>query len=113
MSSSIQCCGHCLADGRRLRHRDFSAPTWQLLVAWQEIGSATIGHPLCDDCYRDIREVLIERSTEVEMAMRDPSSIRQGATAKDKSKSAETKVAAKKNLISTAKKAAKVSRIAS
>ena len=62
-------CGNCDQNDRTCRHRLFNPQIWSLLVAWQEIPKESVGNPICDSCYTDIRELLIERSDEMEQAL--------------------------------------------
>lgn len=60
-----QGCASC-SEMRRCRHRDFSSHAWAVLLHWEEISATVVGRPLCNSCYNDLRELLIERSAEVE-----------------------------------------------
>lgn len=48
------------------RHRDFSPQIWSLLIEWEEVEDTQVGKPMCADCYKDLREVLIERADELQ-----------------------------------------------
>ena len=65
---TIQDC-KCCGDETRVRHRNFSPHAWAVLMAWEEIETEVIGQPICDSCYGDLREMLIERSGEVDAAI--------------------------------------------
>ena len=54
------------------RHREFSAQTWSLLIEWQEVDEDAVGKPMCSECYRDLREVLIERVDQQEESVSQP-----------------------------------------
>ena len=56
-------CSHCLSSAKSVQ-REISAQTWSALIFWNEVDSATVDKPLCSQCYRDIRDLLIERSNE-------------------------------------------------
>lgn len=43
------------------RHRDFSMEAWSLLIACQEVDETDFDKPMCSECYRDLREILIDR----------------------------------------------------
>ncbi|SMF46717.1 hypothetical protein [Pseudobacteriovorax antillogorgiicola] len=64
----IQDC-KCCGEKTRVRHRDFSPHAWAVLMHWEEIDASAVGQPICDSCYDDLRELLIERSREVDAAM--------------------------------------------
>ncbi len=119
MGQMMQQCGHCMTSECRSRPRDFSPQVWSLLVAWEEVNERVIDQPLCDVCYGDIREILIDRSREMEEALRTGQIKRPAATTVDTSVRAKaTKGLKAKTATATAKaargkKPQKVSRIAS
>lgn len=57
-----RCCG----ETTRVRVRDFSPQAWAFLLHWKEVDISLIGKPICLSCYNDLRELLIERSAEIE-----------------------------------------------
>lgn len=61
-------CGQCMTTERRPRHREITSQVWTLLSQWGEVEEAAVAQPLCDSCYHDIREILIDRSVEMERA---------------------------------------------
>ena len=61
-------CGHCQCDTKS-RRRDFSEQTWTVLLVWGEIDTKTVDQALCDPCYNELREVLIDRTDEIEAAL--------------------------------------------
>lgn len=56
-------CSHCLSSAKSVQ-RDISAQTWSALIHWNEVEPEVIDKPLCNQCHRDIRDLLIERSAE-------------------------------------------------
>ena len=48
------------------RRRVFSEQAWTLLLLWNENTPAAVEQPMCDVCYDDLRETLIDRNEEVE-----------------------------------------------
>ncbi|MEI8026256.1 MAG: hypothetical protein WCI18_07890 [Pseudomonadota bacterium] len=58
-------CRHCLGD-KKVRFRSFSDKAWSYLFVAGEVDFEAIGNPLCDSCYNDLREVLIDSHVEVE-----------------------------------------------
>lgn len=56
----------CCQSETKLRHREFSAQAWSFLVSNNEIDEDNVGEAVCDDCYTDMREFLIESISEVE-----------------------------------------------
>jgi hypothetical protein len=58
-------CRHCRGD-KKVRPRSFSDKAWAYLFVAGEIEFDSIGNPLCDSCYNDLREVLIDSHVEVE-----------------------------------------------
>ncbi len=65
---SQQACSSC-GEVKKCRHRDFSSHAWAILLHWEEIDSSVIGQPLCNDCYNELRELLIDRAEEMEEIM--------------------------------------------
>lgn len=64
-------CGNCCAMTRS-RRREFSDQIWSVLISWGEVDRSLVDNPICDDCYNEFREVLIDRAQELEMALVDP-----------------------------------------
>ena len=64
-------CAHCSA-GVRSRRREFSDQIWSVLITWGEVDKSLVMEPICDDCYNEFRETLIDRANELEMALADP-----------------------------------------
>lgn len=59
--------GECPRCGEmaRLRARSFSDQAISALVAWQEVTESAALQPICDECYGELREVLIDRHEEL------------------------------------------------
>jgi len=68
MQNTISTCSHCSEVGKT-RKRDFSPQAWTVLVLWSEIQKNTVDQPLCEHCYDELREVLIDRADEIEQAI--------------------------------------------
>lgn len=68
MPNSIATCSHCSELGKT-RKRDFSPQAWTVLVLWSEIQKTTVDQALCEHCYDELREVLIDRADEIELAI--------------------------------------------
>lgn len=67
MSLSVQTrCAVC-DEERKIRHRDFSPHAWTALTVWGEVHFSHNGQAICNACYSDLRDLLIERSSEVEL----------------------------------------------
>jgi hypothetical protein len=84
-------CSNCGEDGKS-RRRDFSEQAWTVLVLWSEVQTAAVDQPICEHCYNELREVLIDRADEIETALRQPAPAKKPAAAK---KVAATPVRAK------------------
>ncbi|MGE0174864.1 MAG: hypothetical protein AB7T49_18880 [Oligoflexales bacterium] len=69
MYQTNQTCGNCSDESRKTRYRDFNPQIWSLLVQWREVDDGVVGRPLCDPCYQELRELLIDRSEEMEIAI--------------------------------------------
>ncbi|MBC7660465.1 MAG: hypothetical protein H7249_12275 [Chitinophagaceae bacterium] len=66
MSMSAQTrCAIC-DEERKIRQREFSSHAWTALAVWGEVSSSQTGQAMCNNCYSDFRDLLIERSNEVE-----------------------------------------------
>jgi hypothetical protein len=63
--------GHCpnCSIFSNCRRRDFSEQAMTVLLLWGEIAAASVDQPICDDCYEELREVLIDRAQEVDAAL--------------------------------------------
>jgi hypothetical protein len=65
-------CSVC-CEARKSRSREFSAHAWTALTMWGEVEQRTFGQPICEGCYREFRDLLIERSEELHaMPMTQP-----------------------------------------
>jgi len=97
MQVSFECC-NCNAMSKS-RRREFSDQVWAILIAWGEVNEDIVDRPICEDCYTELRDILIDRATEYEAALADPSSLQRPepivvaktkATAAKESKSTKT-----------------------
>ena len=66
--SNQQACSHCGSHSPSLK-RDFSVQSWSVLVVWGEVTKPAVGRPLCESCYGELRDILIERASEVDVAL--------------------------------------------
>lgn len=64
MSHTSDSCAHCGATAK-CRRRDFSEQAWSALVAWGEIQEVVVDQGICESCYAELREVLIDRAEEL------------------------------------------------
>lgn len=71
MQHVSELCSNC-GDETKCRRRDFSEQAWAVLVIWGEVQSPTVDQPICENCYNELREVLIDRSEEIENANNEP-----------------------------------------
>ena len=95
MVEAMHECPMCGED-RVLKPRVFSDQAAAALLVWGELEQEMLGKPICDSCYGELREVLIDRADELETAAK--------TYREDKAKPASDKKPAKKVL---AKKAIK------
>ena len=72
VQTSSLVCGNCCSC-QEVRHRAFNDGVWNLLVYWGEVEEGARDRPMCAECYRDIRDLLIDRSSEMEAALRQVS----------------------------------------
>lgn len=61
-------CGSCDGNVKSSR-REFSEQAWAALVSWSEVSPKAVDAPLCNDCYFNFRDVLIERADEMRLAI--------------------------------------------
>lgn len=80
-------CGHCAA-ATRSRRREFSDQIWSVLITWGEVNRSLVDEPICDDCYNEFRETLIDRARELEMALADPVGYKKAYEAEKKAEKA-------------------------
>lgn len=71
MNHVSECCSNCSEDTKS-RRREFSEQAWTVLVLWNEVQSAAVDQPICENCYNELREVLIDRAEEIENALNEP-----------------------------------------
>ena len=61
-------CSNCHEEGL-CRKRSFSSQVWTLLLLWDEVKAQAVEQSICDTCYMELREILMERVEEVEAAL--------------------------------------------
>ena len=44
---------------------------WTVLLLWNEINPNSVDQAMCQDCYEEMREILIDRADEIEVAMQE------------------------------------------
>ena len=54
---------------KKCSRRYFSEQAWTVLLLWREIGHNVIDKPICNDCYEELRDTLIDRNNEIEETM--------------------------------------------
>jgi hypothetical protein len=59
-------CGSCDESVKSVK-REFSDQAWAALVSWREVSPKSVDSPLCNDCYFNFRDVLIERADEIRL----------------------------------------------
>lgn len=57
-------CQRC-GNEEKAKRREISQSAWQALLYWQEVEKETVDHPMCQPCYNEIREILIDRADEI------------------------------------------------
>lgn len=65
---TVDACFHCGARVQ-VRIRQFSERAVSALVRWGELQSDISNKAICQDCYAELREILIERTHEMEQAI--------------------------------------------
>ena len=71
MQHVIEACAHCSTDAR-CRRREFSEQAWSVLALWNQVQKPVVDQAICEDCYDELREVLIDRADEIEAALSAP-----------------------------------------
>jgi len=61
-------CPHCLME-KKTRIRNFSDKAWSYLFISGEINFEVVGMTICDGCYSELREVLMDSHDEVANTM--------------------------------------------
>lgn len=61
-------CKNC-ATQTFCRRRTFSVQAWTVLLLWNEINPGCVDQAICDQCYEEMRDILIDRADEIEVAM--------------------------------------------
>ena len=61
-------CSNCLV-ATHSRRRQFSEQAWFFLLSWNEIIPSAVDQAICDECYSEMREILIDRNEEMEREM--------------------------------------------
>ena len=64
MSSKLMDCPRCGMNAR-LTKRSFSEQAISALVLWGDMDKQLVGQEICDSCYAELREVLIDRSEDL------------------------------------------------
>ena len=57
-------CPRC-ANLARLQKRTFSEQALAALIVWNDLTENLVDESICDDCYGELRDILIERIEEV------------------------------------------------
>lgn len=86
----LQECSNCKCMARA-RRRDFSSQAWTVLLFWNEIGKEAVDQAICDECYGDLRDILIDRADEIleavngaQVEMNKPTSVGRRVNSKKK-----------------------------
>ncbi|MCX6128437.1 MAG: hypothetical protein NTX25_05150 [Proteobacteria bacterium] len=66
MSKSVTNSCNACGEERKSRSREFSPHALSALILWGELDQNSVGQPVCEGCYREFRDLLIERTDELE-----------------------------------------------
>ncbi len=58
-------CYHC-GEMTKVKVREISLQSWEILFLLGEVARSEINMPICDTCFSELREVMIERRDEVQ-----------------------------------------------
>ncbi len=61
-----QMCSVC-EEPSKCRRRDFSEKALYALVFWGDIEREAAQRPICGHCYSDLRDILIEKASEIDL----------------------------------------------
>lgn len=76
-SNFLSKCANCHEDAK-CRRRDFSEQAWSVLLLWNEVQRSAVDQAICEVCYEELRDVLIDRSEEIELVL-SPAAQKQAA----------------------------------
>lgn len=60
-------CANCGGQHAKCKRREFSLQAYTVLLLWQEMSPSAVDQPICNECYNELRDVLIDRSDEIEL----------------------------------------------
>ena len=69
-SLGSQQCGNCGEDVLS-RKRTFSPQAWTALLLWNEITPSAVNQAICDLCYEEKRDILMDRTEDLEETLKD------------------------------------------
>jgi bacterioferritin-associated ferredoxin len=64
MSGKLQDCPRC-GNAARLEKRPFSDQALAALITWGDMERTLIGQAICEECYSEMRDILIERGEDI------------------------------------------------
>ncbi len=64
MRAKIHDCPRC-GNAARLEKRPFSDQALAALVTWGDMERSVVGQAICEECYTELRDILIERSEDI------------------------------------------------
>ena len=91
-------CPRCSGE-EKTRIRSFSDQATAALVVWGELNKKLVGQPICNSCYEELRDVLIDRADELargELLAPEPITVSAPVVAGKKVKTAVAPVVAAK-----------------
>lgn len=62
--NKLATCPRCELEGK-LKKREFSDQALAALISWGDLNESLVDEPVCDECYRELRDVLIDNSEEL------------------------------------------------
>jgi hypothetical protein len=99
----IRNCPSCGTETRCSR-REFSEQAWAVLVIWGEIEESVVDQAVCQSCYEELRDILIDRAGEIEQSLRDPKSVQKPAVSARRAVSEAKTAEVKKSAVAESKK---------
>ena len=71
ISGAMIACCHCESISSQCSRRVFSEKAWSALISWNEVAHHVMNQPICEECYKEMRAILMDRSDELDV-MVDP-----------------------------------------
>ena len=68
--TNVRSCSNC-GFSSLSRKRSFSEKAWKVLLLWNEINPTAVYQSICDTCYDEMRNILIDRADEIDSSLKE------------------------------------------